>query len=79
MTKNGLLYGLLGGLCNGGKNFVTLIIYLCLPLSVISPTKTGIGMISAFLVAVIYYKEKYTAMQKVGVLLGVAAVVLLAL
>lgn len=79
VAKNGILYGLLGGLCNGGKNFVTLIIYLCLPLSVVSPTKTGIGMISAFLVAAIYYKEKYTVLQKIGVLLGVGAVILLAL
>ena len=79
VAKNGLLYGLGAGLCNGAKNFTTLAIYLCLPLSVISPTSTGVGMISAFLVAILFYKEKYTTMQKIGVLLGALAVVLLAL
>lgn len=79
VAKNGLLYGLCAGLCNGGKNFVALIIYLCLPLSVVSPTKTAAGMISAFLVAALFYKEKYTALQKIGVLLGIGAVILFAL
>ena len=79
VAKNGLLYGLGAGICNGGKNFVTLAIYLCLPLSTVSPVKTGIGMISAFLVAIFFYKEKYTTLQKIGVLLGALAVILLAL
>ena len=79
VAKNGLLYGLCAGLCNGGKNFVALIIYLCLPLSVVSPTKTAAGMISAFLVAALFYKEKYTVLQKIGVLLGIGAVILFAI
>ena len=79
VAKNGLLYGAAAGLCNGGKNFVALAVYLCLPLSTVSPVKTGVGMIGAFLVAVLFYKEKYTTLQKLGVLLGVVAVVLLAL
>ena len=79
VAKNGLLYGFGAGICNGAKNFVTLAIYLCLPLSTVSPVKTGVGMISAFLVAVLFYKEKYSTLQKLGVLLGAVAVVLLAL
>ena len=79
VAKNGLLYGLGAGICNGAKNFVALAIYLCLPLSTVSPVKTGVGMISAFLVAVLFYKEKYSTPQKLGVLLGAVAVVLLAL
>ena len=79
VAKNGLLYGLCSGLCDGAKNFTTLAVYLYLPLSVYSPTNTGIGMVLAFLVAVFFYKEKYTLMQKIGVLLGAVAVVLLAL
>ena len=79
VAKNGLLYGLGSGLCNGGKNFVTMAILWCMQdLTVVSPVKTGIGMISAFIVAIFFYKEKYTAMQKIGVLLGTAAVILFA-
>ncbi len=56
-----------------------LAIYLFLPLSVISPTSSGLGMISAFLISFFFYKEKYSPRQLIGVLLGASAVVLLAL
>lgn len=79
VAKNGILYGIGAGLCCGAKNFVTLAIYLFLPLSVVSPTNTGLGMISAFLISFLFYKEKYSLRQLIGVLLGATAVVLLAL
>ena len=79
VAKNGLLYGAVSGLFNGAKNLVTLAIYLCLPLSTVSPIKTGLGMLSAFLISFFFYKEKYSVRQLIGVVLGVTAIVLLAL
>ena len=76
---HGILYGVGAGLFNGAKNFVTIAIYLFLPLSVISPTKTGLGMIVAFITSVFFYKERYSLLQKIGVLCGTVAVVLLAI
>ena len=79
VMKQGLLYGGISGLFNGAKNFVTLFIYALLPLSVISPTKTGLSMVISFLAAIFFYKEKYSPLQILGVVLGAGAVVLLAL
>ena len=79
VLRRGTLYGLVAGLFNGAKNLVTLAIYLYIPISVAGPINTGLGMISAYLLAVLLYKEKYTALQKLGVLAGAVAVVLLAI
>lgn len=79
ILKHGSLYGLVGGVFNGAKNFLTLIIYTLLPLSILSPMKTGLNMIATFAMALLYYKEKYTRRQMIGVGLGVAAIILLAI
>lgn len=79
ILKRGSLYGVGAGLFNGAKNFISPFIYLYLPLSTCAPVTTGVGMVAAFIVAMLLYKEKYTPVQLIGVLLGVAAVVLLAL
>ena len=77
--KHGTVYGIGAGICNGAKNFLTLVIYMLLPLSIISPMKTGLGMIATFALALLIYKEKYTKKQIVGVILGAVAVILLAI
>ena len=77
--KRGSLYGIGAGIFNGAKNFLTLAVYLFIPLSTAGPIKTGLGMIAAYLVAILLYKEKYTLWQKIGVLCGACAVILLAL
>ena len=77
--KHGSIYGVGAGICNGAKNFLTLVIYTLLPLSIIAPMKTGLGMIATFALALCIYKERYTKKQIIGVVLGVVAVILLAL
>ena len=79
VIKTGAIWGGLAGLLNGAKNAAVIAVYLFLPLSTVSPLKTGLALIGAFLVSLVFYKEKYTLSQKIGVILGVAAVVLLAL
>ena len=77
VLKRGSIYGAGAGALNGARNFLTLIIYTLLPLSIISPMKTGLGMIGSFVLALCIYKEKYTKKQIVGVLFGAFAVILL--
>ena len=77
--KSGIGYGAAAGLLNGAKNLTTIFIYLFLPLSIVSPVKSCLGTILTFLVATLFYKEKYTTTQKIGVLLGAIAVVAFAL
>lgn len=79
VLRHGTLFGLGIGLCGGAKSAAALAAYLFIPISIATPLKTGLGMVFAFLVAILFYKEKYTLQQKLGVLAGAAAVVLLAL
>lgn len=76
--KHGSIYGVGAGIFNGAKNFLTLVIYTLLPLSIVSPMKTGLGMLATFALALCIYKEKYAKKQIIGVILGVVAVILLA-
>ena len=79
VLRRGGLYGIGAGLCNGAKNLLVLAVYLYIPISTAGPLKTGLGMIAAYLVAVLLYKEKYTLTQKLGVLAGAVAIVLMAI
>lgn len=76
VIKTGSLYGFSAGVLNGTKNFLTLVIYLYLPLSIISPVKMVLGLIGSFAIAFLCYKEKYTKKQLLGVALGVIAIIL---
>ena len=79
VLKNGTLFGGGAGLLNGAKNLLTLAVYLYIPISAAGPIMTGLGMVLAYLAAILLYKEKYTVLQKLGVAAGAVAVVLLAL
>ena len=79
VLKKGTLYGAIAGLFNGAKNFCSLIVYLYLPISTVSPLGTGLGIIAAFLTALLYYRERYNLRQMIGVALGTVAVIALTL
>ena len=77
--KSDLIYGAGAGLFVGAKNIIILFIYLFLPISVVSPMNAGVSMALSFIVSLLVYRERYSARQMIGVLLGVAAIVILAL
>lgn len=79
ILKHGTLYGAVSGLFNGAKNLTLIAVYLFLPLSTVAPMKTGLSIVAAFLLSVLFYKEKYTLLQKIGVITCAAAVIILAL
>ena len=76
IVKHGTLYGVIAGLFNGGHNFIALVIYTMGDISVSSPMTTGMGLMAGFALSVFLYKEKFTKMQVVSVLVGVVALVL---
>lgn len=78
-AKTACLCGIGAGLFNAVSNLLTLIAYNCLPLSFVSPYKTGAGIVLGFVLARIFYKEKFSAAQYIGVGIGIAAVVLMSL
>lgn len=75
--KYGFLYGMLAGVFNGINNLIIMTTYSYLPLSFISPVKTGLGIVIAFLVSILLYHEKFSRRQYIGVIIGIAAVVLM--
>lgn len=76
VAKYGTVYGFLGGMCNGAKNFVNLVLYLYIPISVATPIKSGVGFIVSFFLSVFLYKEKFTKMQVAGVAVGILAIIM---
>ena len=74
-----LPYGVGAGLLKGAKNFVLVLAYLSLPISTVSLISAGLGIVLAFVVAGLVYKERYTLSQMLGVILGAVAVILLAI
>ena len=79
ILKYGMLYGGIAGLMNGAANLVNLATYLFLPISVVTPIRTGLGIVTNFVISVFVYKEKFTRRQLVSAVIGVLALVLLKL
>ena len=77
IIKNGSLYALGAGLSNGMTNFCILVVNTLIPISVASPTQSGIKVVLSFLTSIILFKEKFLKRQIVGVLLGFFAVIFL--
>jgi multidrug transporter EmrE-like cation transporter len=67
----------LGGLANGGVNFLVLLLSLKMDASVMFPIISAGGILCATTLSVTVYKEKLSIVQKIGVALGVLAIVVL--
>lgn len=76
IAKHGIPYGMLAGFFNGARNFIGLVLYLYIPISIAVPLKTGLGFILSFVISVLLYKEKFTKLQIAGVLIGTASLVM---
>ena len=77
--KNSIWYSFGAGTANGLKNLLRMITYLYIPMSVMAPLSSGIGIVLGFVVSILLYREKFTKLQFAGVIVGIAAVVLLKL
>lgn len=76
ILKNGTLYGLVAGAFNGGRNFITFLLYMFIPVSIATALRTGLGFILSFLISVLIYKEKFTKLQMAGVVIGIVSLVM---
>lgn len=75
----GVTYGMGAGLLNGLKNAINLAIIALVPLSVLTPMKKGMGIVFTFLVSYFLYKERYTKLQYLSIVLSIIAIVLMQL
>ena len=64
------------GLSNGATNFLTLFAYSLAPMSIVAPLNSGAGIVVSFIVAKLLFREKFSALQYVGVVLGGVALIL---
>ena len=76
-AKAGWYLAIFCGAMNGMVNLFILILQGRMPLSVMFPLVSAGGIIVTYLISKFVYKEKLTALQFVGFLLGIASVVLL--
>ena len=75
--KYGFTYGAAAGIFNGINNLLILVTYEYLPISFISPVRTGLGMVIAFLLSIFLYREKFTRRQLISAGIGIVAVILM--
>lgn len=75
--KKGLPYYSICGLANGMVNFFVLVLATRMPASVMFPIISAGGIITTALISIFVYKEKLSLLQKIGIMLGIAAVVVL--
>ncbi len=77
VVKLGTLPAVLTGVANGATNLLVLVALPVIGASVFFPVISGGGMVLSYLVSVTLFKERFTTMQKIGILLGVASLVFL--
>lgn len=78
ILKNGSLYASVAGLSNGLTNFLIILANGMIEnFSILSPIRSGVGIILSFMVSVLIFKEKFLPRQIFGVILGTAALILL--
>ena len=77
VLKLGALPAVLTGAANGATNLLVMIVTATIATSIFFPVISGGGMVLAYIISVTLFKEKFTTMQKVGILLGIASLVFL--
>lgn len=75
--KKGFPYYSTCGLANGAVNFFVLVLATRMPASVMFPIISAGGIVTTALISIFVYKEKLSLPQKIGMVLGIAAVVVL--
>ena len=76
-VRHGGLYAAIAGLFNGATNFINLTVNAMIPISIASPSRCGVAMVMSFFISLIVFKEKLSARQTVGAVIGAVALILL--
>jgi drug/metabolite transporter (DMT)-like permease len=76
ILRHALPYTAAAGVSNGVVNLLGLIILNLIPISVSAPMGSGIKIVITFLISLIIFKEKLTAKQLIGVILGTTSLIL---
>ena len=77
VIKSGGIYAACAGISNGVTNFFGLVLYMYMPISIVSPLKSCVKIIISFAASVLLFKEKFKKRQLVGLFLGTLAIIFL--
>jgi len=75
--KSGIIYGGVRGLANGIVNLLVISLALTMPASVMFPVISGGGIALTSFISMTFYREKLSAKQIAGLVLGILSVVFL--
>lgn len=75
--KKGFVWYFICGLANGVVNFLVLVMSTRMAASLMFPVISAGGIVATVLVAITIYKEKLTFNQKIALILGLAAIIIL--
>ncbi len=76
-VKDAVIPGLIRGVANGMVNYFVMVLSGVLPTAILFPMTSAGGIVIAFILAVTIYKEKLSALQITGYVIGTVSVVLL--
>ncbi len=76
IKRGALLYSICGA-ANGGVNYMVMVLSLRMPASVMFPIISAGGVLAAAILSMTVYKERLSGLQKLGLLLGILAIVVL--
>ena len=74
--RHGTGYALIAGLSNGATNFLSLTVNAMIPISIAAPSRSGVSIVTSFLISLLIFKEKLSARQVFGVAVGMAALII---
>lgn len=77
IVKHGTASGFFAGICNGISNYCTVAIYLFIPMSLAVPLRSGVAFVVSFLFTVFIYRERFTKQQIIGMIMGIAGIIIL--
>ena len=77
VVKLGAVPAVLTGAANGATNLLVMVATATIATSIFFPVISGGGMVLAYVISVTLFKEKFTTMQKIGILLGIASLLFL--
>lgn len=75
--KRGIITYSVCGAANGAVNYIVMVLSLMMPASVMFPIISAGGIVMASILSMTVYKEKLSMLQKIGLGLGVLAIIVL--
>lgn len=73
--KKGVIYTIFYGICNGTLNLLVMVLGNMMPASLMFPLISAFGIIGSFAVGRLFFKEKLSKVQLLGLLAGIVSII----